>query len=286
MTSPAAKLEPVLQGLAHDKSIVMDKPMALTVAAARQMVEAEERSRGTGFVLCGQDNSRICQRLRDVMEEGRLGQLKHVDVRLYFVGGVYPGFSPTERYRREVPGGELTVIGTHAIQTLLGVTGLGVQSVSCRLGQKFYPEYAAVGYEDWAELLLVLEGGVTAGISVGRLPHRPDHQLPLIEASGTRGYATVAGDELDVWPGSESSELPETITESEPTQERYDRLFGEFLRAKETGAPSPTGFAELYEVQRVLEAAYHSAASGHPVHLSDITCSTGRSTIPEDPVCQ
>ena len=269
MTSPAAKLEPVLGGLARDKSIVMDKPLALTAAAAQQMVEAEERSRGVGFVLCGQDNSRICQRLKGVMEEGRLGQIKHVDVRLYFVGGVYPGFSPTARYRREVPGGELTVIGTHAIQTLLGVTGSRALSVSCRLGQKFYPEYAAVGYEDWAELLLVLEGGVTAGISVGRLPHRPDDQLPLIEMSGTRGYATVTGEELVVWPGPGGLGTPETIVARESTQERYDRIFGEFLLASETGSPSPISFTELYEVQRVLEAAYQSAAARRPVRLSE-----------------
>jgi predicted dehydrogenase len=151
------------------------------------------------------------------------------------------------------------VIGTHAIQTLLALTGRRAISVFCRIGQYFYPEYAAVRYEDWAELLLRLEDGITAGISVGRLPHRPKRSLPLVEVSGTRGYAAVEGDTLTIWPG------PETATYREAQEERYERLFGGYLRAVETGGASPIGFSELCEVQRVLEAAYASAESGKPV---------------------
>lgn len=261
MTSPASKPEVVVAGLACGKSIVTDKPLALDAAGARRMLEAERHSSGIGMVLCGNHYSRPCEKFREIIREGRLGEIKHVDARLYFTGGIYPGFRPTERYCREVPGGELTVIGTHAIQTLLALNGRRPLTVVCRTGQKFYPEYAAVGYEDWAELLLTLEGGVTAGISVGRLPHRPERALPLVEVSGTRGYATVEGDALTVWPG------PQVYRDDETQEQRYDRLFAAFLRAVESGEEAPIRFAELYQVQRVLEAAYTSAREGKPVKI-------------------
>jgi len=243
--------------------VVMDKPLAMDVKGARQMVEAEQKSRGVGMVLCGHQYGRPCEKLAALIGEGRLGELRHVDSWLYFTGGVYPGFQPTERYRSEVPGGEMTVIGTHAMQTVLAVAGKKPVEVRCRIGQRFYEEYAAVGYEDWAELLLKLEGGVTAGVSVGRLPHKLDRQLPLLEVSGTRGYAVVEGEELTVWPGEEKVEF----TESQ--EERYDRLFGDFLQAVETGGESPVSFEALYQVQRVLDAGYAAAATGKMVRLKE-----------------
>lgn len=263
MTSPARKLEVVLAALERGKSAVMDKPLAMDVEGARRMVEAEKKSRGVGMVLCGHQYGQPCEKLRELIDEGRLGELRHVDSWLYFTGGVYPGFRPTERYRSEVPGGEMTVIGTHAMQTVLAVAGRRPVEVRCRIGQRFYEEYAAVGYEDWAELLLKLENGVTAGVSVGRLPHKLERQLPLLEVSGTRGYAVVEREELTVWPGEERFSFEES------QQERYDRLFGDFLRAVETEGESPIGFEDLYQVQRVLDAGYAAAERGAAVRLED-----------------
>ena len=264
MASPASKLEPILFGLERGKSIVTDKPLAMNRQEAARAVAAAAASAGVGLVLCGHQNSRACLRLRQALEADRLGEVKHVDVWLYFTGGVYPGFTPTARYRSEVPGGELTVIGTHAIQTLLAVTGCRAERVHCRLGQRFYESYAAVGYEDWAEVLLALEGGITATVSVGRLPYRPQVLPPLLEISGTRGFARLSGDAVTLWPG------PECVVEEETTEARYDRVFGEFLRAVEAGGASPICFADLYEVQRVLDGAYASAAAGRPVRLEEL----------------
>ncbi|MFH1567164.1 MAG: Gfo/Idh/MocA family oxidoreductase [Gemmatimonadota bacterium] len=262
MASPASKLEPILAALARGKSVVTDKPLAFDRVQAEQAAAAAALSQGVGFVLCGNHYSRAGQRLRQVLADGELGEVKHADLWLYFTGGVYPGFRPTARYRREVPGGELTVIGCHAIQTLLAAVGRRPQRVWCRLGQRFYPEYAEVGYEDGAELLLAMEGGVTATVSVGRLPHRPPVLPPLMEVTCTRGFARLAAAQLTLWPG------PRVMTDSETVQERYDRVFGDFLRAVEEGGPSPISFRELALVQRVLEGAYAAAASGRPVDLT------------------
>ena len=262
MVCPAMKLEPVLAGLAHDKSIIMDKPMALTVQDAHQMMEAEARSKGVGFVLCGWQNSRTCERLKEAMDNGRLGEIKHITVRLYFTGGTFPGFRPTPRYRREVPGGELTVIGTHAIQTLLALAGRPVRSVFCRTGQKFYPEYAEVDYEDWAELMLRFEGGMTGDVTVARLPYKLADMGFSVSITGTRGYASIADDELTIWPG------PESLVGDEPIKERYRRMFSGFVQAIQTGSESPVSFAELYQVQRVLDAGYASAQRRAPVKMA------------------
>ena len=85
----------------------------------------------------------------------------------------------------------------------------------------------------------------------------------LLEVSGTRGYAVVEGEELMVWPGEE------TFAFEESQQERYDRLFGDFLRAVETGEESPIGFEDLYQVQRVLDAGYAGAKTGKTVRLEE-----------------
>ena len=262
MVCPAMKLEPVLAGLACDKSIIMDKPMALTVQDARLMVEAEARSKGVGFVLCGWQNSRACERLKEIIGDGRLGEIKHIGVRLYFTGGIFPGFKPTRRYRQEVPGGELTVIGTHAIQTLLALAGRPVTSVFSRTGQKFYSDYAEVDYEDWAELMLCLEGGMTGDVTVARLPYKLADMDFSVNVTGTRGYACIVDDELTIWPG------PESLVDNESIWDRYDRVFSRLVQAIETETSSPISFAELCEVQRVLDAAYASAHRRAPVQIA------------------
>ena len=257
MVCPRRKAEIILAALAAGKHVVTDKPLAFTVAEAETVVAAERASAGIGFMLCGYHPRPLVARLLAAIAEGRLGRVRAASVRLHFMGGIYPGFQPTEQWRGEIPSAETTTIGSHALVTLSRLVGQPAASVHAVARNCFYDSYRAVGAEDWAELCLTFPDAV-GQVTVGRLPYRLPREDIRIEVTGTHGYAEIADDRLSIWPGGEPLVLPADGGAV------LDEQFRSFHRAIASGSPPPTSFAEGLELQRQLAAAIRSVQTGQP----------------------
>jgi len=253
MVCPRRKAEVLTAALAAGKHVITDKPLALTPAEARAVWAAENASTGRGYMLAGFQNRPLVRHLADAIGRGRLGALRALSLRLCFMGGVFPGFRPSARWRSEIPSGELTTIGCHALMTLLKLHPRPVESVYATTANRFYPEYRAVGAEDWAELNLRFVDGVVANAMVARLPHRVPREDILIEATGTDGYAQLGADGLTYWPGPETLPPPAGV---DPLRETFIAVADAF----EQHRPPPVTFTDGWRLQVVLDAALQSAA--------------------------
>lgn len=263
MVCPREKAQVLRAALEAGKHVVTDKPLAFTVDQARDIAKAERTSTARGFMLAGYHPRPLLGRLVTEVADGRLGEVKAVSVRLCFMGGVYPAFQPSVRWRSEIPSGELTTIGSHAFVTLFRLIDEPVRSVYAVLRNQFYESYREAGAEDWAEVNLRLGSGAVANILVTRLPYRiPDEDI-LLEVTGTRGYAQVARNRLTFWPESEVVEL--SMDGASALQE----TFRSFYAAIESGGPMPTSFEDGYRLQVVLDAAIRSAAAEQAVGVDD-----------------
>jgi predicted dehydrogenase len=262
MVCPRHKAEVILAALEAGKHVVTDKPLAFTPAEAEAICAAEARSRGRGFLLAGYHLRPHLKRLICELRKGRFGEIKAVALRLCFMGGVFPGFQPTPRWRSEVPSGELTTIGSHALVTLFRLLDEPIAAVYAVLRNAFYDSYRAAGAEDWAELNLRFASGAIADVTVGRLPYQvPDEDIS-VTVTGTAGYARLAAGRLDLWP---DHELIETHVDGAAV---LQETFTEVLAALDHGGPMPTSFHDGLRLQHVLAAALRSAETNSVVRLA------------------
>ncbi len=261
MSCPLVKPEIIADALKAGKNVVTDKPLGLNAAAVEPILDAERGSTGKGFMLAGYQARPGVAKLRVATRDNVFGHIKSISIRLNFMGGVYPGFMPSQRWRGEIPSGEMTTIGSHAIITALKMIGSPVAQVFAVMKNDFYGEYSAIGAEDYATLNLRFASGVIANLSIGRIPYRIPGEDINIEITGEKGYARLNGSELESWPGGTKESLPPN-----PAQQSKD-VFNGFLDAVEGHEQVPVSFAEGLHLQSVLDAAIESARSGHSVNV-------------------
>jgi predicted dehydrogenase len=261
MVCPLRKAEVLGAALAAGKHVITDKPLAMTAAEVAGVAAVGNASAGRLFMLAGYQDRPLVGTVVGAVQAGRLGRVLSAGVRLCFTGGVFPGFRPSRRWRSEVPSGELTTIGSHALVTLLRVHPQPVTTVRAVLANRFYDEYRQVGAEDWAEVGLRFADGAVGTVLVARLPQRSPVEDFVIDVTGTAGRAHLGPEGLTLWPGEETFRPP---------------LAASFLRdtltavadAFERGLPPPVTLADGWRLQAVLDAALASACRGETVPVA------------------
>ena len=256
MVCPAKKAEIICAALRAGKHVVTDKPLAMNQEQAQEICRAEKESGKRGFMLAGYHTRPLVKTLIEAINHGELGELKAVSMRLCFMGGIFPGFVPSARWRNENPSAEMLTIGSHAIITLMKLTGGSIRKIYAVRKHDFYEAYHEAGAEDWATLNCVLNSGVVANMKVGRTPHRVPGEDIAIEVTGTEGYAQIAGDCLKFYPSGKTIQIPVNGGQV------LNDTFAEYYSCLADGRPMPTTFQDGLELQNVLAAAIKSADSG------------------------
>lgn len=129
--------EIAVAALEAGKHVLCEKPLANTVDEAEAMVEAAERARARGqLAMAGFNYRRVpaTALARRMVEEGRIGALRHVRVSYLQDWLVDPDFPLTWRLKKEYAGsGALGDLGAHAVdlaQYLAGEPLVGVSALT------------------------------------------------------------------------------------------------------------------------------------------------------------
>ncbi|MCZ7418413.1 Gfo/Idh/MocA family oxidoreductase [Verrucosispora sp. WMMA2121] len=126
--------EIALAALAAGKHVLCEKPLANTVAEAREMTAAAATARAGGArSMCGFNYRRVpaVALMRQLIADGRLGEIRHVRATYLQDWIVDPQFPLVWRLRKEVSGsGALGDIGAHIIDLTQYVTGQLISGVS------------------------------------------------------------------------------------------------------------------------------------------------------------
>ena len=126
--------EIALAALAAGKHVLCEKPLANTVAEAREMTRAAAQAKTAGVrVMCGFNYRRTpaVALMRQLVAAGRIGELRHVRAVYLQDWIVDPQFPLVWRLRREVAGsGSLGDIGAHIVDLTQFVTGQSISKVS------------------------------------------------------------------------------------------------------------------------------------------------------------
>lgn len=289
-TPGALHAQIALFALEHGKHVLVEKPLANTVAEAQAMAGAAAAAAASGVVSMLGFNYRRVPALalaRDLVAAGRLGELRQLNIRYYQDWLVDEAAPMSWRLRREEAGsGALGDLGSHAVDQVRFLTGANVSSVSATSRTFVTRRPGTAGTEDvtvddaiWSTL--ELDNGAVATVEATRMATGRKNSF-RIEAYGSRGSLAFDLESLNHLqvcdadaPTGEQGFKSILVTEPEhpylegwwPTghvlgwADTFIHEVRDLLLAIEGGTPASPSFADGLEVQRVLAAIEASAAA-------------------------
>ena len=282
--------EIAIAALDAGKHVLVEKPLANTLAEAEAMTAAAGTARGKGVQSMIGFNYRRVPALalaRELIAEGRLGTVRHVRA-AYLQDWLADAKSPmTWRLRKEMAGsGALGDIASHAIDQILFLTGQTVTEVTGTLrtfvAERPGPEgLEEVTVDDAAWATLGLTGNVGASVEASRVARGRKNSL-LIEVYGSLGSLTFDLENLNelgfldaTAPIREQGFRRILVNEPEHPYLRawwpqghiigwehtFTHQIRDFLLAIRDGKQPSPSFEEGLNVQHILAAVEESAAA-------------------------
>lgn len=258
-----------LRALEAGLHVIVDKPVATTPADADALARAARRSTGT-LGIVNRRASPAVTRLRRWVDAGHVGLPLHVDVEWFAAGAHFA--TSVERPELVVDpalsgGGELLNFLLYPVDHVRFLTGLEVEDVYCEASTLFSSVHAEHGVEDCAVVSLRLERGVTATVTLGRVPAAPG--LGPVNCSirllGSHGNATADDDHPQVRRYTTDGGV-EALPVGGPSSEAILRLFWSDVVDRLCSGRAPSyGIADARASLAVTEAAVISARTGRCV---------------------
>jgi predicted dehydrogenase len=281
---PATHRDYTLRSLRAGKHVLCEKPTALDAAEARDMLAAA-RAAGRLALLDHElrfDATR--RRLRDLVRDGYLGHLQHVQVSVESDSRADPARPWSWWSDAAQGGGVLGAIGSHvvdAVRFTFGEVQRGRALLRAVVPERPDPAGGpprAVTADDYAALWLELEGGATvaAVLSVVSRTPRPGWAMSahgtlgtlLLEADGILLGRRQGAAEFEPLTPPAVSPPPEALAHGLPDTP-WARAFlvfaGEIAGALAEGrteVPQAADFADGLRAQQVLDALRESARRG------------------------
>ena len=244
----------ILQATRAGKHVFVEKPLALTRAHAESAVEA---CRAAGVTLGVGFNRRYAPAVRELVrriQAGEIGEILHLEgqqsVPLGF--GLKPG--NWRALRGETPGGAMTLLGIHTLDSMIFAAGL-VNSVHATSERR----KTAAEVDDTTTLHLRFAGGATGFLA--SLSVTPEFRR--LHVFGTKGWIELRSDH----------EITVKAIEGPPATYRYPEADKErgVLEGFADAVAARASFAipadELVNGIAVLEAIGASAVSGQAVAI-------------------
>lgn len=252
-TPDALHLADLLEAVHCRKPVLVEKPMAMNAAEARQMVEA---ARAAGVLLGVAHVMRFHESVRWFRERIASGAIgKPLLARSVFVAPLLDSARTWINDPQLATGGPLADVGVHCLDTLRYVLGDEIQTV---MAQAQYDEHWVV--EASATTLFQFASGPLATMSVSaRAPY-----LTLLEVIGENGVlSAVNALTVDHPVTVELRRAFDVVEKREVLNDRsYTAQVEAFAAAVEDGGPFEIPGEEGLQNQLILDAAFRSVRSG------------------------
>jgi predicted dehydrogenase len=247
----------VRRAAAAGKHVFVEKPFALTLAEADEMLAASDRA---GIVLAVGFNRRfhpLMARLRDAVRTGRLGTISTISAEQTALHGLHLTEGAWRAQPSESPGGAMTAIGVHLVDGMIDLLG-PIASVFAKVSRQ-----ASSHADDTTDVLLTFASGATGHIFCSTVA-TPNYRMALY---GTGGLAEITGHQMNVFrfvaalPGAAFGIAVPEVFETKG----FNMLTAEleaFAASIDARRPFPTPLSEIRHGVAVFEAILRSARTG------------------------
>ncbi len=255
--------EQVEKAVKAGKHVFVEKPMASTVAEARQMIS---RTQKAGLVLMVGHNTRrrlVFRHAKQILKKNRLGKIVGVEMNVSRPAGLFddvPAWKADPKLTSLLP---MTQLGIHFVDTIHYLTESATKSVSCVAANVAMKG----GALDASAALLQLESGIPVTLSSYYVT--PD--VYDVRIFGTGGV-------LQCWNSSlklellQNGSLQRALEEdfSSEGQASFVEEMNEFGECVQTGKKPETGGEEGLMALAVIEAMTESLKTRTVVNMDNI----------------
>ncbi|WP_276352215.1 Gfo/Idh/MocA family protein [Cohnella caldifontis] len=262
-----------IRALEAGKHVLIEKPMARSVAECRRMIEASERTGKTLMVAHNWRYTPWCVAAKRIVESGELGAIRAV--RTEWLLNFRPSFPKGSWiYNGDLAGGGAIVsLAIHNVDALRYIVG-EVEEVFTK--QLFTDDWSSDGAENWAMCQLRFDGGAIGHLFTGYTPfYPPDNGMLYVYGErGTMFFGPWQG-ETGLWIRSASrSEDPEAGYERVEIERHAPGMAGHaqtnqmrhFLDCLKNGRTPETDGREIVKTIELTEMMYESGRTGKPVN--------------------
>lgn len=270
-TDSGVHAEIALYCIDHGINVIVEKPMAMSMQDANEMIKRSE-AKGVKLSVCHQNRFNIAvQEMRKALDSGRFGQLSH--------GSINVRWNRNKAYYEQAPwrgkwasdGGSLMNQCIHGIDLLRWMMGDEVEEVYGVTRQRFH-DYLEC--EDIGMAVLKFKNGAVGTIegTVNVYPKNLEETLYLFGETGTVKLGGTSCNNIDVWNFSDADvEDNEKVGLQEATSNVYGNghtsLYADVIDSiKNNRRPYVDAYAGRNALEIVL-AIYKSQLTGMPVKL-------------------
>lgn len=277
-TESGVHAEIALYCIKHGKNVIIEKPMAMSIADADKIIDAAQKY-NVKVSACHQNRFNVAvQKMRHALEIGRFGKISH--------GSIHVRWNRDKNYYDQAPwrgtwaqdGGALMNQCIHGIDLLRWMMGSEIDEVYGKTKQQFHHYLEA---EDLGMAVVTFKNGAVATIegTTNVYPKNLEETLYLFGETGTVKIGGTSTNNIDVWDFADETE-EDTANKGleEATSNVYGNghtsLFADMIDAVQNNRqPYVDAQAGKNALELVL-AIYKSAAEGKPVKLPLTECST------------
>jgi predicted dehydrogenase len=268
-----------VQALEAGKHIMLEKPMALSVESAKQIVDAERASGKVVMIPHQMRWESIPMQVKEQTDKGALGRIYHAKANWTRRKGI-PGWGTWFTQMEKSGGGPLIDIGVHILDlTLYLMDNPKPISVYGATYAEFGPHKRGIGswgkpdwngiydVEDLATALIKLENGASLALDVSWAALADTDNQPHIQLFGTSGGASIRGPKGKLLAEVFDREVDVDLTAPGTDDGARYRMNRHFIECIRDGKQPLTSVMSGYTNQLILDAIYRSSRSGHEVTL-------------------
>lgn len=266
----AAHAELAVAALESGRHVLVEKPLAVSLAEAERMVAAAARSGRVAAVGFNFRCHRLVARARELVASGALGRIQQV-ITTWGSGMQHEPGLPEWRRRRATGGGALFEIGIHHLDACAFLLGEPIEDVQMLAQTR--------GCEDESVSLLArTRSGVMITSAFSQVT-TPVNEVRIVGDEGQLAFSMYRADSFEFVRRSDPHygwrarwrrlarwrELPTVVRVGRGGGDyllSYREEWRRFARAVREGSPPASGFAEGLAALQVMYAAFAAAESG------------------------
>jgi predicted dehydrogenase len=269
-----------IQALKAGKHVLLEKPMALNLEEARQIVKAQQEYKKIVMVAHQMRWEWPSLQVKEQIEKGALGDIYNAKAGWFRRKGI-PGWGTWFTQTAQSGGGPLIDIGVHMLDLSLYLMGNPKPvSVFGSTYAEFGPKRRGIGtwgtpdwtgtydVEDLATALIKMDNGSTLSLEVSWAVHMDTSNEPFIHLMGSEGGASMQGQKAKLLTEIYDRAVDVELTKPGKAIQERVLLSSHFIECiqenKEPISNVMTGFTN----NLILDAIYESSRTGHEVILN------------------
>lgn len=268
-----------IQALQAGKHVILEKPMALHVEAAREIVRAQKESGKCLLVPHQMRWEWTAQEVSRQVQAGALGQIYHAKAGWFRRKGI-PGWGTWFTRKEESGGGPLIDIGVHMLDLSLYLMGNPKPvSVTGTTFAEFGPKKKGIGswgkpnwqglydVEDLASAFIRMEDGRSLTLEVSWAVHADiENGGPFVHLMGSEGGASLRGNQGKLFTEHFDQAMEVELKAPVATEPRKQMML-EFAACIEQGTQPISNVMTGFTNNLILDAIFRSSEQNKEIEL-------------------